>query len=394
MKQKILYLLAWLAPVGMLLTSCQDVDEPYNNIPELGNMSVALDEDNTAHATLYYYSSDRYWGSYFLVSRWPDMGDPIRIDADYYTAQRYYNNYFYANVYDLEADTKYYAQYHRVLDHGDIASPVREFTTYRYAATPVTVIVEANDDYAEAGFFVTETDGTQRANNALYYPTTDWRTYSTKIKVMDEADVYVYKPYKAGSFTYENVPISYSDNFFEYGHTKASPWESYPVCNMTYLNNYNVRLNVRAQATDDAVSKKYIRRLEIANAGTSDAISTSATFNLATGVMTPDKNSAAVWPATTNIQLNSEKATMVNFYSIIPTSFSEGQVQLNVQVSDEKNLTVNQPVPLGGANWERGNTYTYDVIVYYTRNDIQIVVSDVTVTPWAGNSSETIDIYD
>jgi len=471
MKKKIYILLACLVSAGAILTSCQNVEDPYNNVPTLGEVTVMQDTKQELNVTLQYPRTyyDYAVSAYYLLSTSPDMSNATELSAS--TSGNYYSY-----TIDLQPATTYYVQLCLKKDHGFVQSPIKEFNTsdikyeitvsdikptsayisYYWGRNDCSVLFEysTNSDmsnalqmtstrsgnnyytilsklsentkyyvrakvtlpyssipyyspvkefttsvnaYVEltgsefssnnAGFWIVGNNGYNYANN---YSNTYWSG-----TISDEADVYVYKPYNKNNSNYKAIPIYYTDNYFEYGHTKISPTSKKVSCPMTTLLPYQVNLNISCKSTNGATSSKYITQVEIANAEKAEAICTNATFDLTNGTMTLIKNNAATWSKSTKIALNYEKNSLVYFNSLIPVKFGENEVKVNITLNNSTNMKTEViPVTLPSTSWEYGKKYNYDITVNYTRTDVSISVSDVYVQPWSNGGNTDIDIYD
>jgi len=343
-----------------------------SNIGEVRASSVT-----SSSVYLYYTWKRDDYSATFLVSTSPDLTGAAQYDA------RRSGNSYYANVSGLSSGTKYYAAV-RLSRTGGVTftTPTTEFTTL----TTASASISGSDIQGSGGFFVEGPGGSVSGNTSGY----SWEGYIT-----GETNIYVYKPYQKGSFTYQNVPIYYNQGSFEYGHTTISPTNTKGTCSMQRLSTYQVVLNILPHSTTGATTSRTITRVDIANNGKAEAICTEATINLATGVITPTKSDTATWRQSTDIALASEKASQLYYSSIIPLSFSEGEVKVNIMLSNTSNMTYEVvPVTLPASTWKGGERYTYDIRVNYTRNDVEVTVSDVKVTPWNNNGNTNIDIYD
>ena len=347
------------------------------------DIPVYIEEINTnsAHFYCYWKRNDVNCKVYFQVSTNPDMSSPTTYDA----YNNYSNSYYYSNAEKLSSSTTYYVRACiQFLSNGMVYyTATREFTTL----TPASVSLEGTEySQTNAGFWIVG-DNTNYASN---WSGTSWSGYIT-----GEADVYVYKPYKKSNSNYKAIPIYYTDNYFEYGHTKISPTNTKVSCPMTILLPYQVNLNISCQSTNGATSSKYITRVEIANAENAQAICTNATFDLTNGTMTPTKSHAATWPKSAEIALSYEKTSSVYFNSLIPIKFSDGEVKVNITLNNSTNMNTEViPVTLPSTSWEYGKQYNYNITVKYTRTDVTISVSDVYVQPWSNGGNTDIDIYD
>ena len=343
-----------------------------SNIGEVRVSSVT-----SSSAYLYYTWKRDDYSATFLVSTSPDLTGATQYDA------RRSGNSYYANVSGLSSGTKYFAAV-RLSRTGGVSftTPTTEFTTL----TTASASISGSDILGYGGFFVEGSDGSVSSNASG----NSWEGYIT-----GETNIYVYKPYQKGSFSYQNVPLYYYQEYFEYGRTTISPTNTKGTCSMQRLSTYQVELNILPHSTNGATTSRSITSVEIANSGTAQAICTAATVNLATGVITPTKNSSAVWSQSAKIALASEKASQLYYRSIIPLSFGDGEVKVNIVLNNTSNMTYEVvPVTLPASTWKGGERYTYDIRVNYTRNDVEVTVSDVKVTPWNNNGNTNIDIYD
>ena len=83
MKKYIFILLACLVSAGAMLTSCQDVQEPNNNVPTLGGVTVKQNVKQVLNVTLQYPSlnDNGIERAYYLLSTSSDMSDSKELNA-------------------------------------------------------------------------------------------------------------------------------------------------------------------------------------------------------------------------------------------------------------------------------------------------------------------------
>ena len=298
------------------------------------------------------------------------------------TSKRSLYSYYYATLSGLSEYKTYYVRARVQLPNGNYYySPVAQFTTSKY----VTIYTSGSSLSDYARFWIVS------ANSSSTGTGKTWTGY-----VSEPSDIYIFKPAKSAS-NYKAIPISYDEyDYFEYGSGKIDPSNSESVsCTMKKWQSYLVTPNISIKSTNGATSTKYISRVEIANVGSAEAISTNAYFDITTGILTPVKSNAAKWMKGTSISLSDTKTNAVNFRSLIPTKFNAGEVMVNIVLNNSNNMTTEvYPATLPASNWEQGKQYTYNITVNYTRTDVEVVVGDVTVTPWNNGGDSNIDIYD
>jgi len=124
MKKYIFILLACLVSAGAMLTSCQDVQEPYNNVPTLGGVTVKQNVKQVLNVTLQYPSlnDNGIERAYYLLSTSSDMSDSKELNASMSSG-------YYTSSTDLLPATTYYVQLCLRKPHGFVQSPVTEFKT-------------------------------------------------------------------------------------------------------------------------------------------------------------------------------------------------------------------------------------------------------------------------
>ena len=377
----------WLMGLVLALMACQDTEEPYNNIPSLDlEVGYQLNKEDVSNVLVYYTGNINHSEAYFLISESQDMVNARRVEAEYNE-----HGSTWANLYDLQPATTYYFSFHHFLDHGDVESAQGSFTTYRYALTPITITTNYSN-VRNAGFFIFDDNETFASNKQVGCD--DDMSYVPSVRIMGEATVYLYRPWQNGSFSYDKVPVNNNMGNFEYGQSIVTPPSPNGTCEMNSLA-YEVNINIKAQSTNDMTSVKEITGLEIGNAEGSTAISNSGTCDIPTGTVTPiAKSTDRLTAKMEYIPLSKKESTTVKFRSLIPATFADKEVVINVQISDGSNIAVNTPVYLPGAEWKAGNSYTYDVVVEYTRNAIEVFISDVSVQSWTDGGNDRIDIED
>lgn len=387
MKTKRYNLIAWLMGAALSLTACQSVEAPYNNIPTLNKeVGYQLNVEDVSNVKIFYRDNINPSQAYFLISESENMQNARKVPAE-----RNENGTTSVNLIDLKAATTYYFTFHHYLDHGDVESTKGSFTTYRYAMTPISVSTNYSN-IRSAGFYIFNPEE-KFADNKNVNCEEDMK-YVPGVRIMNESTVYLYRPWQEGSFSYEDVPVSNNLSSFEYGQVAVTPPNPDVTCEMKNLA-YRVILNVKGESSDDMISVKEITGLEIANADGITAISNSGTCNIATGVVTPKENQTDKLVAKMNsIPLAKKEETVIEFRSLIPASFKDNEVKVNVDISDNNNMTIHSPVYLPSSEWIAGNSYEYDIVVIYTRNAFNVVITNVSVQPWTNGGYTKIDIED
>ncbi len=295
-----------------------------------------------------------------------------------------YNSSYVLYLDGLQNYTTYYVRAAIQLPDGNYYyTPVTKFTTTR----PVTISTSDSSVSGSTRYWIVGED----------YTTSGSATgNSWNINASGSSTIYVFKPYKSAN-DYKAVPIYYNEyEVFEWGYGKIDPSSSQSVsCKMNKWLAYSVTLNISIKSANGATSSKSISQVEIANAGTAQAISTDATFDVSTGNITPVKNNAAKWTAKPNIPLTYTNAYPVSFRSLIPIKFNDGEVKVNIVLNNPTNMTTEvYPATLPASDWKQGQPYPYNITLTYTRTDVEVTVGDVTVTPWKEGDNNDIDIYD
>lgn len=124
MKQYKYYLLTVLAGVALLLTACQDLEEPRNTVPNLGNVTVSNGKYDLEYTLSHYvYDNNNVTRfAYYRISQSPDMSNYQEVPASRY------NNRWEASA-DMVPATTYYIQMFLVSDYSTVEGPVTTYTT-------------------------------------------------------------------------------------------------------------------------------------------------------------------------------------------------------------------------------------------------------------------------
>lgn len=124
----ILFMLAATLATSSLLTGCQTLDEPQNNVPALGTGEADLSGTvpylvGTINNFYVLYNGDKF---YFLVSAKEDMSEAVEVSPEYEIGARFYA---YLRDIDLLPATTYYYVFCGTDGNTEVRGEVKSFTT-------------------------------------------------------------------------------------------------------------------------------------------------------------------------------------------------------------------------------------------------------------------------
>ncbi|MCF2551034.1 fimbrillin family protein [Bacteroides caecigallinarum] len=389
----ILLLLVTLLGANSLLTSCQDLDEPQNNIPVLVTGDAELSGNvpclfGSVADYNYSYSSGEY---YFLVSTHEDMSDAVRCFAEYS------GDDFYAYVYDIDflPATTYYYVFCGTDGFIELRGEVKSFTTLdalhinsvTYTPWGEESPVDFVDETALGGFlFYGSLSGDIWQNNLMIPYDFDNAEWSLPELDSFEGDMAMiaYWPYRQSATPWEFEVYNGTD--YMYGTC-----EGLNASNLAadiHLNHVMAKVNFSISLEGENTVGGTIRTVVIGNHDNPEtysryeAIPWEGLLNMTTNTLTPYYNSHdGVW-IECNIAPSTEPQTVGTF--IVPTKFDADMAYVELQFDNDYLLSWTFP----DTSWESGYEYTYELII--TENGLRL--GDVIVEEWHDNDEGTIII--
>ena len=389
----ILLLLVTLLGANSLLTSCQDLDEPQNNIPVLVTGDAELSGNvpclfGSVADYNYSYSSGEY---YFLVSTHEDMSDAVRCFAEYS------GDDFYAYVYDIDflPATTYYYVFCGTDGFIELRGEVKSFTTpdalhinsVTYTPWGEESPVDFVNETALGGFLLYgHLQGDIWQNNLMIpydFDNAEWSMPELDTFEGDMAMI-AYWPYRQSANPWE-LAVSNGEDFM-YGTCEGL--NNSNLAADIHLNHVMAKVNFSISLEGENTVGGTIHTVVIGNHDNPEthnryeAIPWEGMLNMATGTLTPIYNSHdGVW-VKCSVTPSTDPQTVETF--IVPTKFGADMAYVELQFDNDYLLSWT----FQDTSWEPGYEYTYELII--TENGLR--VGDVIVEEWQDNDEGTIII--
>lgn len=394
MKRKIQYILLSLTAC-ILLTGCQNVEEPTNTVPSVKTDKVMF--VGMTRARLVGNVSSKSICK-FLLSTHEDLSEAVELDAMIGDEE---GNTYYRYVDNLTPATTYYVALYATDGYSKVIGNIESFKTNSCLGIAEVTLEDWDTGEKQVFnnnipcFLYSESNGEwiQSCFLDLLFAEDKW-TISGKDNIgFDDGNKKIYAYYSTGELNVEDC-------------TKIHLWANYDFLygSSEVLNNENPNAHIAMKHAlakvsfeikkDEAYKEEFV--VTTANLRNNynyegrdyNAIKFDAFFNLLTGEFSEGKigfGHDGLFIKDIKIYIESEKANTIDYF-VIPTSFDDNQAMLQLIPSDGWNKSFESP--LGKATWESGKHYTYPVTV----TAAGLVIGDVRVEEWQNNEGETIII--
>lgn len=390
--KKICYIVT-LFLCGWAICGCQDVDEPKDTT----KFTVTTD-------TVYEIGMRNAWVSgqvdtpsacTFLLSLQQDLSD-----ADEWTARPAIGTGTYqAELTGLLPNTTYYVALCATDGYSKVVGNVQCFKTLSCLGIREITVAGWNEHDSPLSvpsslgvFLYTLTDAVSypELTNALTeYENGKWQlplAENVEFKGANKQLV-VYSPFQEDA---GDEPLVYVDanTDFLYGSSEVLD-ESHPEASIV-LQHAMAKVTLEIKLSEESLQQDFtVGAAHLCNLVSSDrqAIALAASIDCRTGECEPDYTLAdndglfvrGDYP------LNSNAPVTLDFY-VIPTSFAEGEVQLNLYDKDDETNAYSSL--FGEAAWEGGKQYVYPVAVLPSG----LQIGEVRVEDWQNNEGGSIII--
>lgn len=390
----ILFLLATMLSTNSLLTSCQDLDEPWNNVPTLTTGDTDLvGVVPVLWGTLADFNVYTRGEFYFLVSTNEDMSDAQRFDAEHDD-----NGGFYTYLWDVDflPATTYYYVFCATDGTVEIRGEVKSFITPdRLSIASVTYTpwgeespVDFVHETALGGFlFHGSTQGDLWQSNLMMpydFDNARW-TLPELDTFQGDAAMIAYWPYQQSANPYEFVVYNSTD--YMYG-----TYEDLNTSNLAaaiYLSHVMAKVKFDISLEGNNIVGGTINKVMVGNKDNpsnpslrEEAIPGFGHLNMTTNTLTPIYTSHdGIWMEC-SIKPSTDVQSVETF--IVPTRFGADMAYVELQFDNGYLLSWT----FQDTSWESGYEYTYPLTI--TENGL--VVGDVIVEEWHDNDGGTIII--
>lgn len=389
MKRKIQYILLSLTTC-ILLTGCQNVEEPTNTVPTVKTDKVTLVGMNSAH--LVGNVSSKTIGK-FLLSTNEDLSDAVELNAEIDE-----HNTYYRYVDNLTPATTYYVALYATDGYSKVIGNIESFKTSSCLGIAEVTLEDWDTGEKQAFnnnlpcFLFSESNGEwiQSCFLDLLFSEDKWTTSGKDNIGFDDGNKKIYAYHSTGELNVEDCTKIYlwGSADFIYGNSEVLNNEN-PNAHIAMkhaMAKVSFEIKKDAEYKDEFVIK-YANLRNNYKGGDYNAIKLDAFFNLLTGEFSEGKigfGHDGLFTKDLELAIDSEKGNTIDFFAI-PTSFDDNQAMLILTAYGSWKSFES---PLGKATWESGKHYTYPVTVTATG----LVIGDVRVEEWYNQEGETIII--
>lgn len=375
----------------LLLTSCQDVEEPANTIP-----TVKTDAVTNIGIRDAFVSGSVSSKSYckFLLSTQQDLSDAIEINARCMDEE---NGLYTGELSQLTSNTTYYVALCATDGYSEVKGNVQSFKTA--SCLSIADVTLADWDTGEQKPF-------QFALKSLLYTTTNNSLDYDATFVLEYDSNWNMSPNKKIGFGYETRRLFacypwlndiedvtkihlYANKYdFVYGSSEELS-ESNPNAHIA-LNHAMAKVTFEIKKSSDANLDFTLGSVNLRNVWTRpvNAILFDCYFNLLTGKMSEGDVSYGhdgLFVTDLNLELSTTDAKTVDFY-VIPNTFADYDAMLKLYSKESWSNSFQSE--LSGTTWSAGKHYTYPVTV----TPIGLQIGDVRVEEWQNNEGGSIII--
>lgn len=384
--KKIQYIVIMVLQLCIVLTGCQNLHSPENNVPTILTGDAENITATSARVSASISESETGGNLVFLVSTSEDMNNAYETESWW--------------LQDLTPGTTYY--YLALLRSFDgkfeVRGEIKSFTTLgNFKVGKVTftdwdgTVKEASGDYSPIGVTMYRSSGDIYHNLKTTLEGTAWNFPMEIPAGTISSYVYAYWPYTQGGYQQEGsgrVPVqTYKYDGIDYMYAMSKPNE----------DGASVEINL------EHAMARVIFHFSIGKNNQSDIAGINS-FTLSNGekvlptqgymLLNESGHIASSTYAFSNPlyygnSFEIEKGSMhdVTLYSI-PTT-STGVITLTLNMSDNSRISTDLEITTA-SSWKKGNTYEYNVV--YEQSGI--ILTDVTVEDWNKNEGGDITVND
>lgn len=374
----------------LILNSCQDVEEPVNNVPTVITDTV---KDYSGRSAYLSGSISSKAKGYFLISTSEDFTDARKIEA--YAKDE---NYFYAGVEDLTPGTTYYYVLCATDGRSEVRGQVQSFKTTAYLSIESVTMGQWGEDGAVAfvpeepiGIFVADSYSKeiyQRIGNwSVSCNNSTWKLPEDILLPSNPQKMYAYHPYNkevSSEIDGLHFPVyTYSGIDYLYGSSEELS-ESHMTAHIE-MKHAMARITFSITKSKESDTYEYVTLAYLCNNRNDDnarAISVEGTLDITSGGINPKFYYNDGIFRECKFQPNADKAEVIEMLAI-PTSFAEGTVMFQLVIG-QQTLYVSLPAE----KWEAGKQYDYPLQIVLSK----LVLGDVHVEDWNNNEGGSITI--
>lgn len=384
--KKIQFILAVAWGVCAMLTGCQKLDAPVNNIPVIETGDATEITATSARLSFRFEDGKADCSLVFFLSTSPDMNDVWESESDYIKDLTPNTTYYYMAALRSTSDGK----------NNEVRGAVKSFTTLGSIrlVSLTSTSWEGNQEIFDpdmfgAYLFYAESPAMYQEYGNMYVVRdvingeVGWKFPQEMFPASVNLKMCTYFPYREGYFS------EYMISFETYEYSEDVMWGTSDTLN-TQTPDASIQMrhamaNVVFSITGTAnVSETTtITSLTLANRNEASGIPTYGCLNVYTGEFEEFNYDHPV-TRSANFHPN-DVARYIGDY-MFPTEFSDEAVLLTLRTESGHELSVNFPQ----ARWEAGHRYTYPI----TYDEAHITIGDVIVEEWNNNNAGDITVND
>lgn len=375
----------------LLLTSCQDVEEPANTIPTVKTDAVTNIGIRDAFVSGSVSSKSN---CKFLLSTQQDLSDAIEINARCIDEE---NGLYTGELSQLTSNTTYYVALCATDGYSEVKGNVLSFKTASCLSIADVTLADWDTGEQKPFQFALKSLLYTTTNNSLDYDATFVLEYDSNWNMSPNKEIgfgnetrrlFACYPWLNDIEDVTKIHLYANKYDFVYGSSEELS-ESNPNAHIA-LNHAMAKVTFEIKKSSDANLDFTLGSVNLRNVWTRpvNAILFDCYFNLLTGKMSEGDVSYGhdgLFVTDLNLELSTTDAKTVDFY-VIPNTFADYDAMLKLYSKESWSNSFQSE--LSGTTWSAGKHYTYPVTV----TPIGLQIGDVRVEEWQNNEGGSIII--
>lgn len=384
--KKIQSILVIALGVCVMLTSCQELDTPINNIPTIETGEAT---EITATSALLSFKSENGKADcslVYILSTSPDMNDVWESESNYIKDLIPNTTYYYMAALRSTTDGK----------NNEVRGEVKSFTTLssiRLISVTSTSWdgsqEEYNPDMLGTYLFYTASPSIYQGHGNMYVEKNvidgkiGWKLPQEIFPASTNLKMCAYFPYQKGNSEEYMIP------FGTYKYDEDVLWGTSDTLNeqtpdaSIQMQHTMARVIFSITGTANVLETTIITDFMLANRNEASGIPTYGYLNIYTGNF---ENFTYELPITRSTNFHPTDVAKDIEVLMFPAEFSNEAALLTLKTENGHELSVNLPQ----ARWEAGHQYTYPI----TYDEAHITIGNVVVEDWNNNKGGDITIND
>lgn len=359
----------------LTLGSCQDVEEPMNTVPAVTTDAVEKYSGEYAYLSGNVTSRSE---CYFLISTTKEMGEEAQKVETYARYNEERGKWFcQSEIGNLEPGTTYYVVLCATDGRSEVRGNVVEFTTASYLSLE-SVTGNGQLHYTNIGIYLTDSDSKILSDDLgnVMVKSNDLGKYTFpyNIQIVKPTFVYAYSPYGQQN-SYRNLKeidvwTDGNDDLL-YGNCEVT--SDNPKANIDMKSALATLEFAISTDNQESITIDYINLRNTNKSVENEALSIQGKLDLTTGIITPTpiQGHDGILMKVADNTIHAGMYTKARM-KVIPTSFSDGEIILNVRLSGGQFVQV----PIPAAKWEGGRSYEIAIKVNTKTDDGKARIGD------------------